>query len=78
MNVGKSFKSWQISGFMRSGEVQILMYSSSISWVVYVGAGRGLNISSNSWRGVLGLEESSMVSVREVDRGMVLERGEDE
>jgi hypothetical protein len=78
MNVGKSFKSWQISGFMRSGEVQILMYSSSISWVLYVGAGRGLNISSNSWRGVLGLEESSMVSVREVDRGIVLERGEDE
>ena len=78
MNAGKTFKSCKTSGFVRSGEVQILIYSSSISWGAYVAAGRGLNTSSNSWRGVLGLEESSMVSEREVDSGIMLERGEDE
>jgi hypothetical protein len=78
MNVGKTFKSCKNSGFVTSGEVQSLMYSSSISWGPYGGVERGLKISSNSCGGVLGLGESSMVSEREVDRGIVLEWGEDE
>ena len=78
MNAGKTSKSCKTSGFVRSGEVQILMYSSSISWGAYVAAGRGLNTSSKSGGGVLGLEESSMVSERDVDSGIMLERGEEE
>jgi len=78
INVGKSFKSCRISGFVRLGAVQVLIYSSSMSGEAYVTAGRGLNTSSNSGGGVLGLEESSMVSERDVDRGIELDRGEDE
>lgn len=48
MKVGKTFKSCKISGLVRSGEVHVLMNSSSISGDPYVAAGRGLNISSKS------------------------------
>ncbi len=78
MKVGKTFNSCKISGFVRSGEVHVLMYSSSISWDPYVAAGRELNISSKSCGGVLRLEESSIVSETEADSGIEIDRGEGE
>ncbi len=78
MKVGKTFNSCKISGFVRSGEVHVLMYSSSISWDPYVAAGRELNISSKSCCGVLRLEESSIVSETEADSGIEIDRGEGE